>query len=204
MARPASRGAPPTAADAPVGPVHGIRTGVGGWVYAPWRDNFYPEGLRQRSELEYASRHLAAIEINATYYRAQSPATYARWRDATPPGFVFSAKAPRRITHARALAGTAAQVEDFVAGITTLGDRLGPLVWQFDAGTRVDRDGFDDFLGLLPRKAGGQALRHVVDMRDAAVVDAAFIAAARRHGVATVFTDSDAHPSVADITADFV
>ncbi|HEY4531116.1 MAG TPA: DUF72 domain-containing protein [Luteimonas sp.] len=191
-------------ADAAVPVVDGIRTGVGGWVYAPWRDNFYPKGLPQRCELEYASRHLSAIEINGTYYRAQKPAVYAAWRDATPPGFVFSAKAPRRITHTRALAKTAGQVEDFVGGIAELGDRLGPLVWQFDAGTRVDRDGFDEFLALLPRKAGTRPLRHIVDMRDGAMVDADYIAMARRHGVATVFTDSDEHPSFADVTADFV
>ena len=191
-------------ADAGVPAVDGIRTGVGGWVYAPWRANFYPKGLPQRCELEYASRHLSVIEINGTYYRAQKPAVYAAWRDATPPGFVFSAKAPRRITHARALAKTAAQVEDFVGGIAELGERLGPLVWQFDAGTRVDRDGLEEFLGLLPRTADTRPLRHVVDMRDAAVVDADYIAMARRHGVATVFTDSDEHPSFADVTADFV
>ena len=197
---------PPTGAkaDAPPAVVEGIRTGVGGWVYAPWRDNFYPKGLPQRCELEYASRHLSAIEINGTYYRAQKPAIYARWRDATPPGFVFSAKAPRRITHSRALGTTGAQVEDFVGGIVELGDRLGPLVWQFDAGTRVDRDGLEEFLALLPRKAGKRPLRHVIDMRDGAVVDADYIALARRHGVATVFTDSDQHPSFADVTADFV
>lgn len=191
-------------ADAAVPVVDGIRTGVGGWVYAPWRDNFYPKGLLQRCELEYASRHLSAIEINGTYYRAQKPATYAAWRDATPPGFLFSAKGPRRITHTRALAGTAGQVEDFIGGIAELGDRLGPLVWQFDAGTRVDRHGFDEFLGLLPRKAGTRPLRHVIDMRDGALVDGDYIALARRHGVATVFTDSGQHPSFADVTADFV
>lgn len=187
-----------------VPPVDGIRTGIGGWVYAPWRDNFYPKGLVQRRELEYASRHLSAIEVNGTWYGAQKPATYARWRDETPPGFVFSAKAPKRITQSRALAKTGAQVEDFVGGIVELGDRLGPLVWQFDAGTRIDHDGFADFIELLPREAGGRPLRHVLDVRDRAFVDPAYIALARRHGMATVFTDSDEHPSFADVTAGFV
>ena len=190
--------------DAGVPPVDGIRTGIGGWVYAPWRDNFYPKGLVQRRELEYASRHLSAIEVNGTYYGAQKPATYAKWRDETPPGFVFSAKAPKRITQSRMLARTGAQVEDFVGGIVELGDRLGPLVWQFDAGTRIDRDGFTAFLGLLPREAGGRPLRHVLDVRDRAFVDPGYIALARRHGMATVFTDSDEHPSFADVTAGFV
>ena len=190
--------------DGGVPPVDGIRTGVGGWVYAPWRDTFYPEGLVQRRELEYASRRLSAIEINGTYYGAQAPATYAKWRDATPPGFVFSAKAPKRITQSRALAKTGAQVEDFVGGIVELGDRLGPLVWQFDRGTRIDRAAFADFLALLPREAGGRPLRHVLDVRDPDFVDAAYVELARSHGMATVFTDSPEHPSFADVTGEFV
>src|SRR5688500_4390470 len=71
--------------------IDGIRTGIGGWTFAPWRDNFYPKGLVQRRELEYASRRLSTIEINGTYYGTQKPATYAKWRDETPDGFVFSA-----------------------------------------------------------------------------------------------------------------
>ena len=187
-----------------VPPVDGIRTGVGGWVYAPWRDNFYPKGLLQRRELEYASRKLSAIEINGTYYRAQTPATYARWRDATPPGFVFSAKAPMRITRSRALAGTGHQVEDFIGGIVELGDRLGPLVWQFPTAPGGGRDDFAAFLELLPSEVAGRRLRHVLDVRDPAFIDAGYLALARRHGMATVFTDSDEHPSFADVTAGFV
>ena len=190
--------------DSGVPAVDGIRVGIGGWTYAPWRDNFYPKGLVQRRELEYASRQLSAIEINGTYYGAQKPATYAKWRDETPPGFVFTAKAPKRITQSRALERTGAQVEDFVGGIAGLGDRLAALVWQFDAGTRIDRDAFTRFLDLLPREAGGRPLRHVLDVRDRDFVDAGYIALARRHGMATVSTDSDEHPNFADVTADFV
>ena len=187
-----------------VAAVDGIRVGVGGWTYAPWRDNFYPKGLVQRRELEYASRRLSAIEVNGTYYGTQKPATYAKWRDESPPGFLFSAKAPKRIMQSRTLAKTGAQVEDFVGGIATLGDRLGPLLWQFDAGTRIDRDDFAAFLGLLPREHAGLRLRHVLDVRDPAFVDAGFVALARGHGMATVFTDSTEHPNFADVAADFV
>lgn len=184
--------------------VDGIRVGIGGWTFAPWRDNFYPKGLVQRRELEYASRHVSAIEINGTYYGAQKPATYAKWRDEAPDGFMFSAKAPMRIMQSRQLAKTGPQVDDFVGGIAELGAKLGPLVWQFDRGQRIDRGAFEEFLSLLPREAGGLALRHVLDVRDPAFVDAAYLALARRQGVATVFTDSDEHPSFADVTADFV
>lgn len=191
-------------ADAGVPAVDGIRVGIGGWVFPPWRGRFYPKGLVQRRELEYASRQLSTIEINGTYYGTQTPAVYAGWREQTPPGFVFTAKAPKRITQARALERTGPQVEDFVGGIAALEDRLGALVWQFDAGTRIDRDAFAAFLGLLPREAGGRPLRHVLDVRDRGFVDAGFVELARRHGMATVYTDSDEHPNVADPTADFV
>ncbi|MFO3703752.1 DUF72 domain-containing protein [Xanthomonas codiaei] len=185
--------------------LEGIHVGIGGWVYAPWRAGmFYPEGLVQRRELEYASRQVTAIEINGTYYGAQKPATYAKWRDEVPPGFVFSAKAPRRITQSRKLAGTKAQVEDFIGGIVELGDTLGPLVWQFEHGHRLQADDLDAFLALLPRRAGDRTLRHVLEIRDPDAVDASLLALVRDHGVATVFTDSDQYPSFADLSTDFV
>ncbi len=182
----------------------GIRVGIGGWTYAPWRDNFYPKGLVQRRELEYASRRVTSIEINGTYYGTQKPATYAKWRDEAPDGFVFSAKAPMRIMQSKSLAKTGPQVEDFVYGIAELGAKLGPLVWQFDAGLTLERESFAAFCDLLPREANGRALRHVLDVRDPAFVDAEYLALARHHGFATVFTDSPDHPSFADVTADFV
>ena len=186
------------------GAIDGIRVGIGGWTYAPWRDNFYPKGLVQRRELEYASRHVTSIEINGTYYGTQKPATYAKWRDEAPDGFVFSAKAPMRIMQSRQLAKTGPQVEDFVGGIVELGAKLGPLVWQFDAGLKLERESFAAFCDLLPKELDGRALRHVLDVRDPAFVDAGFLALARSHGFATVFTDSPDHPSFADVTAGFV
>lgn len=181
-----------------------IRVGIGGWTFAPWRDNFYPKGLVQRRELEFASRHVTAIEINGTYYGTQKPATYAKWRDETPPGFVFSAKAPKRIMASRSLAKTGPQVEDFVGGIAELGDKLGPLVWQFEQGRRLEAGDFREFLELLPQSAGQRRLRHVLDVRDAPFIDRDFLDALRQRGMATVFTDSSDYPSFADLTADFV
>ena len=135
-----------------------IRVGIGGWTYVPWRGGmFYPAGLVQRRELEYASRQLTSIEVNGTYYGAQKPATYAKWRDETPDGFVFSAKAPQRIMESKALSKTGQQIEDFVGGIVELGDKLGPLVWQFDKGKRIDAAEFEAFVGLLPAEHAGRA-----------------------------------------------
>jgi uncharacterized protein YecE (DUF72 family) len=189
-----------------IGPavVDGIRVGVGGWTYAPWRDNFYPAGLVQRRELEYASRHLTAIEINGTWYGAQKPTTYAKWRDETPDGFVFSVKAPMRITMARDLSGTGGQVDAFLGGIVTLADKLGPLVWQFDPMRKLQLDDLARFTELLPAEVDGRRLRHVLDVRVHAVIGPDLVALARQHGMATVFTDSTEHPSFADVTADFV
>ena len=184
--------------------IDGIRVGIGGWTYAPWRNNFYPTGLVQRRELEYASRHVSAIEINGTYYGAQKPATYAKWRDETPEGFMFSAKAPMRIMQARVLAKTGGQIDDFLGGIAELGDKLGPIVWQFDKGQRIDRDDFTAFVELLPADLDGRRLRHVLDVRDPDFVGTDYLALARRRGMATVFTDSPDYPSFADITADFI
>lgn len=181
-----------------------IRVGIGGWTFAPWRDNFYPKGLVQRRELEFASRRVTAIEINGTYYGTQKPATYAKWRDEAPADFVFSAKAPKRIMASRTLAKTGPQIEDFVGGIAELGDKLGPLVWQFEQGRKLEAADFGEFLELLPQHAGKRRLRHVLDVRDASFVDRGFLDSARKYGMATVFTDSPDYPSFADATADFV
>ncbi|MGV8959533.1 MAG: DUF72 domain-containing protein [Stenotrophomonas sp.] len=183
----------------------GVHVGIGGWTYAPWRGGmFYPVGLVQRRELEYASRQLGAIEINSTYYGTQKPATYARWRDETPDGFVFSAKAPKRITGARHLAGTGPQVDDFIGGITELGSKLGALVWQFEAGRALDGEDFAAFIQHLPAQAGGRRLRHALEIRDPDFLTPELLAMARAQGMALVYTDSPEYPNVADLTADFV
>jgi len=182
-----------------------IRVGIGGWTYAPWRNNFYPDKLVQRRELEYASRHVNTIEVNGTYYGAQKPATYAKWRSETPDGFVFSLKAPRYATDRRVLADAGATIDAFVhGGIAELGDRLGPINWQFTKGKPFEHDDFDAFLDRLPRELDGIALRHVLEVRDPSFLCAEYLALARRHRVATVFTDSEEYPSFADVTGDFV
>ncbi|MCP4306673.1 MAG: DUF72 domain-containing protein, partial [bacterium] len=76
-----------------------IRVGIGGWTFVPWRGTFYPKGLKQADELKYAGEHLTTIEINGTFYRTQSPKSFAKWRDETPDGFVFSVKGHRAIVN---------------------------------------------------------------------------------------------------------
>lgn len=181
-----------------------IRVGIGGWTYAPWRDNFYPAKLVQRRELEYASRHVTAIEVNGTFYSAQKPATYANWRAETPDGFVFSLKAPRYTTDRRVLAHSGKSIAAFVnGGIAELGDRLGPINWQFPAHKSFEPDDFAAFLDLLPRSLDGCDLRHVLEVRHESFLCTQFVDLARRHRVATVLTDSLTYPSFADVTGDF-
>ena len=186
-------------------PIDGIRVGVGGWTFEPWRGNFYPAGLVQRRELEYASRHLSAIEINGTFYRAQKPATYARWAAETPDGFLFSLKAPQYVTQRGALAKAGDSARTFVSGgLAELGDRLGPILWQLAATREFDRDDLAPFLEALPRTLDGKPLRHVLEVRHDSFRDPAYVALAREHRITTVFTDSPEYPSFADLTGDFV
>ena len=182
-----------------------IKIGIGGWNFAPWRDNFYPKGLPQRRELEYASRHLATLEINSTFYRAQTPKIYAKWRDDTPSGFVFSLKAPRQVAEVRKLAGAGAQVRGFLfGGLAEFGDKLGPIVWQFPPSRKFERDDFAAFLDLLPRELNGRPLRHALEVRNETFLCKAFLELAHARGAACVFTDSREYPNFADLTGDFV
>lgn len=182
-----------------------IRVGIGGWTFAPWRKNFYPDGLVQRRELEYASLQLSTIEINGTWYGAQKPATYAKWRSETPDGFVFSLKAPRYTTDRKTLADAGKTIDEFVfGGLAELGDRLGPILWQFPPHKRFEHDDFAAFADLLPHELDGIALRHVLEVRNTSFQCAEYLELARIHRLPTVFTDSTEHPSLADLTEDFV
>ena len=182
-----------------------IRVGIGGWTFEPWRNNFYPAGWPKARELEYASRQLNAIEINSTYYSSQQPATFAKWRDATPDGFVFSLKASRFATNRRVLADAGESVQRFVVGgITELGAKLGPIVWQFAPTKQFDAVDFEAFLKLLPAQQYGVALRHALDVRHPSFKCTEYLALVRRHGHATVFTESDDYPAFADITGGLV
>ena len=146
-----------------------IRVGVGGWTFEPWRGVFYPEGLPLKRELEYAAQHLTAIEINATFYGRQKPESYRKWAKAVPDGFKFSLKASRYATARKILAEGGDSIKTFLEqGFTELGDRLGPILWQFAATKRFDRDDFARFLDLIPDTLSNRAkkatvIRHSTD-----------------------------------------
>ncbi|MDW5441210.1 DUF72 domain-containing protein [Polaromonas sp. SM01] len=186
-------------------PHTGVRIGIGGWTYAPWRDNFYPAGLPHSQELGYASRQLSAIEVNGTYYSSFKPPVFAKWRQETPEDFVLSLKASRFVTQRRELAGAGESITRFVeSGISELGHKLGPIVWQFMPSKIFEAQDFEAFLALLPPEVDGCPLRHVLDVRHPSFMSEEYLALARRYRCATVFCDSDDYPRFADLTADFV
>ena len=182
-----------------------IRIGVGGWTYEPWRGNFYPGGLTQKLELEYASRKLTSIEINGTYYGAQKPATFAKWRDETPDGFVFSVKAPRFVMNRNVLAEAGRTIDKFLTGgVLELKDRLGPINWQFLPTKEFEPADFEAFLKLLPKEVSGRTLRHAVEVRHLSFRSPEFVAMLREHEVAVVVSGDSSYPQIADATARFV
>lgn len=182
-----------------------IRIGIGGWTYEPWRGTFFPDGLPHKRELEYAAGKLTAIEVNGTYYSGFKPATFAGWAKQVPDDFVFALKASRYCTNRKVLAEAGDSISRFTGqGIVELGDKLGPILWQFMATKRFDPDDFGAFLQLLPAEQDGVPLRHAVHVRHDSFADPAFVAMCRKAGVAIVYADSAQYPAIADVTADFV
>jgi uncharacterized protein YecE (DUF72 family) len=182
-----------------------IHIGIGGWTFAPWRGVFYPEKLAQSRELGYAASKLTSIEINGTYYGSQKPESFRKWASEVPDGFVFSVKGPRFATNRRVLAEAGDSIKRFYdSGVLELGDRLGPVLWQFAPTKKFDEADFGAFLDLLPRKLEGRTLRHVVEVRHDSFQSPAFIALLRQHEVPVVYAEHSTYPAIADLASDFV
>ena len=206
-----------------------IRIGISGWRYAPWRGDFYPKGMPQRRELEFASRAVGSIEINGSFYALQTPQRYANWYADTPDDFIFSVKAPRYITHVLRLRDVAQPLANFFAsGLLRLRGKLGPVLWQFPPSMKFDRPLFEQFLQQLPhdteqaralaRHASAQLhvpgyldaaddrpVRHAVEVRNTSFAVSEFVELLRQHGVALVVADTAGKwPYAEDITADFM
>jgi uncharacterized protein YecE (DUF72 family) len=216
------------------GPRHGwdpgpFHVGISGWRYPPWRGVFYPSGLAQRRELEYASRSLESVEVNGSFYALQRPSSYEQWRAQTPAGFVFSVKGPRFVTHMKKLAGVEVPLANFFAsGVLALGDQLGPLLWQLPPTMGFDADRLAGFFALLPRTTGAAArlathhdqrldgraltttdvdrpLRHALEVRHASFETAQFVKLLRDNDIALVCADTAGKwPVLDDVTSDFV
>lgn len=181
-----------------------IRVGIGGWSFAPWRGSFYPAGLPLKQELHFASRKVTAIEVNGTFYRTQTPASFARWAADTPEDFSFAIKAARGATYKTDPAEREGSIQRFLhSGLTQLGSKLGPILWQFPANRRFDSEAMTAFLRLLPTALDGARLRHVVEAGHASFEDPAWFALLREYNVAAALMDTEPSTPI-EITADFV
>jgi uncharacterized protein YecE (DUF72 family) len=206
-----------------------VRIGISGWRYVPWRTTFYPKGLAQRRELEYASQRLNSIEINGSFYSLQRPESYLQWRAQTPEDFVFAVKGGRFITHMKKLAGVDSAVANFFAsGVLALGEKLGPVLWQLPPNLGYDEERLAAFFDLLPRTTQQAArlaeghdqrlenrswtttdvdrpLRHALEVRHSSFETPAFVELLRRHDIALVVADTAGKwPFLEDVTSDFV
>ncbi len=203
-----------------------VRIGIAGWVFAPWRGHFYPEGLVQKKELAYAAGRLGMIEINATFRANQKPASFQRWASETPENFVFAVKGPQIVTHIRRLKDVAGPLANFFAsGVFALGARLGPFVWQLPPNLKFEPERLSVFLELLPKTteaaqalaaqadgarqepfldtAGVSQIRHALDARHESFFTAEAEALLAAHGVALVISDTPERPQ-RTVTAPFV
>jgi uncharacterized protein YecE (DUF72 family) len=204
-----------------------VRIGIAGWTYPPWRGVFYPKGLPQKHELEYATGQFSSLEINGTFYGMQRPDAFADWADRAPNGFVFAVKAPRYITHIRRLREAETPLANFIAsGLLRLGGKLGPILWQFPPNFRFDAERIEAFLKLLPRdtkaaarfgrkhddrlkapawlRADDRPMRHAFEIRNETFRTRAFIDLLRKYDVALVCADTVEWPRLMDLTSDFV
>lgn len=206
-----------------------IRVGISGWTYAPWRGNFYPDGLPQKLELAYASRRFNAIEVNGTHYSLQRPSSFRTWYESTPAGFVFAVKGGRYLTHMRKLREPRQPLANFFAsGLLALREKLGPILWQFPQFLPFDDDRFKEFFDLLPHDTvemsrfakehdsfmDGRALveadakrpvRHAVEFRHKSFLTDRFTNLLREHNIALVVADvAGKFPTAEDVTADWV
>jgi uncharacterized protein YecE (DUF72 family) len=182
-----------------------IHIGIGGWTFEPWRGLFYPKGLPHAKELAYAAERLTSIEVNGTFYRTQTPATFRKWASEVPDGFTFALKGPRFATNRRVLKEAGDSIKRFLdSGVTELGDKLGPLLWQFAPTKKFDAADFGGFLELLPDRFAGCPLRHVIEVRHDSFRGPEFIALVRKFGMPVVYTDHAKYPNIADLTGDFV
>src|SRR3974390_2745848 len=182
-----------------------IYIGIGGWTFEPWRGEFYPKGLPHAKELAYAAERLTSIEVNGTFYRTQTPATFRKWAGEVPKDFRFSLKGSRFATNRRVLKEAGDSIKRFLdSGVTELGERLGPLLWQFSPTKKFDARDFGGFLELLPDKFDGHALRHVIEVRHDSFRNGEFITLLRRFNMPVVYTDHIKYPNIPDATGNFI
>ena len=181
-----------------------IRSGMGGWTFEPWDTSFYPDKLSKAKQLHYASRQVPSIEVNGTYYSSFKEPTFVKWASEAPDGFVYSLKGNRFVTNRRVLGEAGESMTRFLSsGVAALGEKLGPILWQFAPTKKFDADDFEAFLKLLPEKQDGVALRHALEVRNDTFKDERFYDLCRKHNVAIVYAHDKDFPEIDEPTADF-
>jgi uncharacterized protein YecE (DUF72 family) len=175
--------------------------GTSGWKKPQWRGDFYPTGLVQRRELEYASRQMTSLEINSTFHGLQKPTTFANWRDETPDDFVFAVKGYEVVARTALFPTAQAHLADFFAsGVLELGEKLGPILWQLPENSRFNPERLDRFMSLLP----DHPVRHAIEVRNPSYLNVEFIELLRAHNVAVVFSNAPGALGFSEPTSDFV
>jgi uncharacterized protein YecE (DUF72 family) len=205
-----------------------VRIGISGWRYAGWRGVFYPKGLAQRKELEFAAKLFDSVEINGTFYSLQRAKSFREWAAQTPEDFVFSLKGSRYITHMLKLREAKVPLANyFASGMLELGEKMGPVLWQFAPQMQFEKARFEEFFRLLPRSRREAAslarrhasrlqdeqavrvkkdapLRHCIEIRHESFVVPEFIDLLREHKIGLVAADTVDWPLLMDVTSDFV
>lgn len=186
------------------GMAHPVRVGVGGWSFEPWDETFYPAGLSKAKQLNYMSRRMTAVEVNATYYSSFKPETFIKWAEASPESFVFSLKAHRFSTVRKTKDDMTKSVDLFLGqGITSLKDKLGPINWQFPGTRKFDAEYFKTFLSVLPKEKDKLPLRHALEVRGPGFDVPEFYDLLTKHGATVVYAEDDEFPKLRHEGSDF-
>lgn len=173
--------------------------GTMGWSYSFWTGNFYPPETKPEKFLKEYSKHLDTVEIDNTFYRIPYKSSITKWRDETPPNFIFSAKFPRIVTHVKMLKNCEGEVQTFIERMTDLQSKLGPLLLQFPPKFAIKNLSLlENFLPTLPRRH-----RFAVEVRNKSLLSDRLYSLLRENGIALVLLDSPIMPSIEEVTADF-
>ena len=179
--------------------------GTSGWNYKHWANGeFYPKDLRPAEWLMFFSKQFSTVEINNSFYRLPSEAAYKNWRTQVPPGFVFSVKASRFLTHIKRLKDPAGPLDLFFSRTKHLRERLGPILFQLPPRFKASPDRLQIFLDALQRHTKTLGVRSALEVRDASWLVGNTFDLLHRYNVALCLADwRDTHVT-GPLTANFV
>jgi len=190
-----------------------IRLGTSSFTADGWNGAFYPKGMKSADYLRYYSTRFDTVEVDSTFYRCPTIEAVHNWALKTPPGFIFSLKVPRTITHEKVLVDCDKEFEEFLTTVDVLGEKLGPMVFQFPFfnetlfTTPVQFESrLKAFFKKLPRVSD---YRFAVEIRNKYWLKPRLLDVLRENNVALVLQDQSGMPRPKElgnydlITADF-